>query len=152
MRKGREMLGLPVFSWHDNLLLGRVVDLYLDHDIRRLAGLILHRKGLRRAKPTIGAADILRIYDDGIVVRHRQALKKRFANGLAPIYYSEFLNEAELPRSEGEIIADLFFDDRNRVIGFEISRGLWRDLAGGRAFYPRKEEDKPWGVQKNGRE
>lgn len=151
MRKGRELLGLPVFSYRDDLFLGRVVDLCLDRNIRGLSGLMLQKRGISRKCPTIAATDILKIYDDGIIVRNRGALKRRSTVGAVPIYYSSFLDEAELPGSEGELIADIFFDERYFVVGFEISSGFWSDLQSGRGFYPRKEEDKPWGMQKNGR-
>ncbi len=44
MIKGRELLGLPVFSWTEGLILGRVMDILIDKEGRSLKGLVLNKR------------------------------------------------------------------------------------------------------------
>ena len=148
MQKGREFLGLPVFSWQQDCLVGRVADLQLSAEIDRLEALILQKKSVARTHPTVARAELLKVYPDGVIVKSAASLKNRRDPA---VRYSRFLAEAAFELREGCVIADLFFDERFAVAGFEVSRGFWRDLSAGRDFIGRVDGEKLWKMQESGR-
>ena len=149
--KGREICGLPVFSWQEGTLLGHVSQCYLDLKDGVMAGVVLERPLTKRWYTVIPSSEILKIYRDGIIVKSSDSVVETNQLGSGKIFCSEFLRRAELRFSEGEVISDLVFNQKNAIDGGEISKGFWNDLSEGRSFLPWSELKRQIRVQKNGR-
>lgn len=136
MIKGRELLGLPVFSWMESTILGRVMDILIDRDNLCLKGLILNKKNMRKENKIVFDEDILKIYHDGIIIVRENCVREEKLRAADGLFYIDYLQSIQLPLEEGEIISDLVFDVKNNIEGYEVSRGIWEDISNGRTFYP----------------
>lgn len=151
MVTGREITGLPVFSWNEGVFLGRAQQCYLDISKGVLGGIILEKPNFKREKTYINAEEILKIYRDGIIAKSTDSTVKAKSLPQDTILYTEFLQRADLVYDEGEVVSDLFFDETMAMVGGEISQGFWHDLSYGRSFSPWHELCNKIKLQKNGR-
>ncbi len=142
MIKGRELLGLPVFSWMEGTILGRVMDILIDQDDQCLKGIILNKKNMRKENKVVFYKDILKIYRDGIIITSLDRIHEEKIHSSDGLFYIDYLQSIHLPLKEGEIISDLIFDIKNQIEGYEVSRGIWDDISYGRSFYSLEEGSK----------
>ncbi|MEE0776062.1 MAG: PRC-barrel domain-containing protein [Bacillota bacterium] len=149
--KGREICGLPVFSWQEGTLLGHVSQCYLNLKEGVMAGVVLEKSMTKGWHTLIPISEILKIYRDGIIVKSSDSPLETNQPGSGKMFCSDFLHRAELMFSEGEVLSDLVFNEKNQIEGGEISKGFWNDLSEGRSFRPWAELKKQIRVQKNGR-
>lgn len=147
---GRDLCGLPVFSWVKGSYLGRVDDFFINNENKVLSGISLGKSSFsNKSMLWVAEKNILKIYKDGIIIASPADLKKIKDVGINHVSYNDFIREAQIFLKEGEIVSDIVFDQRHQISGYEISGGLWKDLADGRKFYPRREKIKLF--QNNGR-
>ena len=137
MMMGRDLCGLPVFSWVKGSYLGRVADFYIDNETKTLTGISLGKSFPGKRILWVDEKNILKIYKDGIIVGAPTDLKKVRDSGENRVSYNDFIGAAQIFLKEGEVVSDLVFDKMRQISGYEISGGLWNDLADGRKFYPR---------------
>lgn len=140
MMMGRDLCGLPVFSWVKGSYLGRVADFFIDNEKKALGGISLGKSFSGKRILWVDEKKILKIYKDGIIIASPSDLKKVRDVGFDHVSYHDFTRNAQIFLKEGEIISDLVFDQQYAISGYEISGGLWKDLADGRKFYPRYDK------------
>jgi uncharacterized protein YrrD len=137
MMMGRDLCGLPVFSWVKGSYLGRVADFFIDNDEKSLSGISLGKTFSGKRILWVDEKKILKIYKDGVIIASPTDLKKIRNVGNDHVSYNDFTRSAQIFLKEGETVSDLVFDPHYAISGYEISGGLWKDLADGRKFYPR---------------
>lgn len=137
MMMGRDVCGLPVFSWEEGRYLGRVADFYFHGDTKEFLGISLGKKFTGKIA-FIGKKNILRIYKDGVIISAQEAVRDLRIIGEDAVSYLAFSRDLSIFLREGEVVSDLIFDDRFCIDGYEISAGLWNDLVRGRMYRPRR--------------
>lgn len=140
MMMGRDLCGLPVFSWVKGSYLGRVADFFIDNDKKALSGISLGKSFSGKRILWVAEKNILKIYKDGVIIASPTDLKKIRYAGADHVSYNDFTRNAQIFLKEGETVSDLVFDQQYTISGYEISGGLWKDLADGRKYYPRNNK------------
>ena len=64
----------------------------------------------------------LKIYRDGIIVKSSDSVVETNQLGSGKIFCSDFLRRAELRFSEGEVISDLVFNQKNALMAEKFPR------------------------------
>ena len=137
MIMGRDLCGLPVFSWREGCYLGRIADFFFDGITMRLIGISLGKTFPGKKLRFVAREHICKIYKDGIVISTRENIEKRQYLGDCCVSYLEFSKDSSLFLREGEVVSDFILNEWYEIDGYEISRGLWHDLVYGRSFRPR---------------
>ena len=137
MMLGRDLCGLPVFSWQEGNYIGRVADFFINGKTKKLFGISLGKTFPCKRHRYVDACHIFRIYKDGVIVSSADRVENLRYLGEDAVSYLDFTKDPAVFLREGEIVSDLIFDDRFCIDGYEISGGLWNDLVRGRCYRPR---------------
>ena len=137
MMLGRDLCGLPVFSWQEGNYIGRVADFFINIKTKRLFGISLGKTFPCKRYRYVDVCHIFRIYKDGVIVSSADRIECLRYPGEDAVSYLDFTRDPAVFLREGEIVSDLIFDDRFFIDGYEISGGLWNDLVRGRSYRPR---------------
>lgn len=140
MMMGRDLCGLPVFSWNEGDYIGRVADFFIDGKTKQLFGISLGKTFPRKQHRYIGAKHIFRIYKDGVIISSADHIEHLRYFGDDAVSYLDFTKDIAVFLREGEVVSDLIFDDHFAIDGYEISGGLWDDLVRGRSYRPRADK------------
>lgn len=144
MRKGKDLLGMPVVGQQDGAQLGRVRDLLFNHDTDQLLALVLSEKelfGLIDAQ-VVPWSELVSIGSDVILVRNAASQKKlRDDEQVREFAHRETaLGGTQILTSDGKnlgTLADMVLDEHTgRVLGYEVSGGLVADTLKGKQFLP----------------
>lgn len=134
LRKGREIIGLPVVSLASGREIGNVEDIIWDHEKRKLTYLILNEKGVGRRSKFVPFEQIVNIGEDAVTVRLVLPSEE-----VKDLYGGTKINEisgALVMTANGKnlgTIEDVTFNvSEGVVLGYEISNGLMGDLLSGR--------------------
>ncbi|MGB4504130.1 MAG: PRC-barrel domain-containing protein [Syntrophaceticus sp.] len=130
MRKGREIIGLPVVSLATGKEIGVVDDILWSHQDSRIRYLVV-------GDHCIPFSDISSIGTDAITVSGVEVLKVKDEDGDLSELRSVNQTGGELVLSEdGEnlgTLKDVLFDtDEGKLLGYELSAGVVGDLLSGR--------------------
>lgn len=136
MMMGRDLCGLPVFSWEEGCYIGRVADFYFHSDKKDFSGISLGKKFCKKTI-FVEKKNIFRIYKDGVIISSSDAIRLIRYLGDDIVSYLDFSKDSSIFLREGEVVSDLIFGDHFEIDGYEISGGLWNDLVRGRTFRPR---------------
>jgi uncharacterized protein YrrD len=138
LRKGREIIGLPVVSLTSGEELGAVEDLLWNEQEGRLSGLVLLEAGAVKRQRLLPFDQIKCIGADAVTVQ---------AEDLAAECPPEdgrlsLLNGLPVLSEEGESLGTIedfvFSPEDGRVEGYDLSAGLVGDLLSGRCLIPRQ--------------
>lgn len=140
MMMGRDLCGLPVFSWQEGNYVGRVADFFVDGKTKTLFGISLGKTFPLKRYRYVDAAHICRIYKDGVIILSAEKIEEVRLLGEDAVSYLDFTKDIGVFLREGEVVSDLIFDDGFRIDGYEISGGLWNDLIRGRSYRPRLDK------------
>jgi len=129
MRRTRDIVGLPVLDLRTGNQIGWVQDVVFDSRGEEVRGILLESthlfqqaRGIPREAITAFGKDALTV-SDGTV---QEIVGTTWSQKVGNHVYTQ--------SGDGQgTIQDVFLDDRGqRVVGFEISDGLWTDLVRGR--------------------
>lgn len=129
MRRTRDILGLPVLDLKSGNSIGWVRDLVLDNDKDQVVGVLLEGGHFFHSAKGIPRKAITTVGKDALTV------DKKIIEELNGIRWSEKVgNEVYTQGGEARgTIEDVFLDDAfEKMVGFEISDGLFADLVHGR--------------------
>lgn len=140
MMMGRDLCGLPVFSWREGNYIGRVADFFINGKTKTLFGISLGKTFPRKRYRYVDAGRICRIYKDGVIITSSEHIESLRFIGEDAVSYLDFTRDTAVFLREGEVVSDLIFDDRFAIDGYEISGGLWNDLVRGRTYRPRLDK------------
>lgn len=134
LRKGREIIGLPVVSLATGKELGLVEDLLWDHQGRRITHLVIGEKGISKESRWVSFHDILGIGDDAVTVAG-DSLPDGVQDPEVDTRASRLTGLPVLTaggNNVGTIEDVVFASEDGRLLGYEISSGLVGDLVSGR--------------------
>ncbi len=137
MMMGRDLCGLPVFSWSEGNYIGRVADFFVNGKTKTLFGISLGKTFPRKRLRYVDARHIYRIYKDGVIISSAEQIERLSYMEEDAVSYLDFTKDIAVFLREGEVVSDLIFDDHFAIDGYEISGGLWNDLVRGRSYRPR---------------
>ncbi len=138
MRKGRDVIGLPVISLASGKELGVVEDLIWSHDELKVTHLVVNSKGVLNRTRYIPLGEVKSIGEDAVTVDGEEILEKvecqpegkrvnEITGGVVVTEGGQNLGTLE----------DVFFDGAaGRLLGYEVSTGLVGDLLSGRMIMP----------------
>ena len=129
MRRTREIVGLPVLDLSSGDSIGWVQDLVLDNDKDEVVGILLEGGHFFQSAKGIPRKDIITFGKDALTV------KRKLVEELKGTRWSDKVgNEVYTQGGEARgTIEDVFLDDSvEKMVGFEVSDGLFADLLHGR--------------------
>lgn len=129
MRRAREMIGLPVLDRKNGDSVGWVQDLILDNEKDEVVGILLEGGHFFQSSKGISRKSIETVGKDALVVC------EKIIEELKGTRWSEKVgNEVYTQGGEARgTIEDVFVDDSvTKIVGFEVSDGLFADLLHGR--------------------
>ncbi|MHB1653413.1 MAG: PRC-barrel domain-containing protein [Desulfitobacteriaceae bacterium] len=129
MRRTRDIVGLPVLDLKSGRQVGWVQDIVFDPEQDRVSGVLLEGGHFFQSSKGIPRQTVARIGKDALVVTSfqlKEILGIRWSQKVGnPVY-------TEGGQARGKI-ADVFLDDfGERIVGYEVSDGLFADLVQGR--------------------
>jgi len=129
MRRTREIIGLPVLDLKSGDSIGWVQDLVLNNDKDEVVGILLEGGRFFHSSKGIPRKAIAAVGKDAITVR-----EKSIEELMGTRWSDKVGNEVYTQGGDARgTIEDVFLDDGvERIIGFEISDGLFADLLHGR--------------------
>ena len=129
MRRIRELIGLPVLDLKSGDSIGWVQDLVLDNDKDEVIGILLEGGHLFRSEKGIPRKAIMTVGKDALTV------SSKTVEPLKGTRWSDKVgNEVYTQGGDARgTIEDVFLDDSaEKMVGFEVSDGLFADLLHGR--------------------
>jgi len=129
MRRTRDIVGLPVLDLRTGNQIGWVQDVVFDARSEEVRGILLEGNHLFQQARGIPREAIAAIGKDALTVS--DAMVQEIAG---PTWSQKIGNHVYTQSGDGQgTIQDVFLDDRGqRVVGYEVSDGLWTDIVCGR--------------------
>lgn len=147
MRKGREIIGLPVIGLPSGKEIGVVEDLVWSHQELKITHLIVAGKGVFNRRRHIAFGEVKSIGDDAVTVE--EGVFKESPSSMEGKKVSQIAGDLVLTQ-EGQNLGtmeDLLFDSAaGKLLGYEVSTGLVGDLLSGRMIMP-PEKVLTWGEE-----
>lgn len=134
LRKGRDVIGLPVVSLSTGKELGPVEDLLWDHEDRKITCLVVGERRDSKDSSLLAFSDILSIGEHAITVV-RDSLSDGLKKTEVGVPASRIRGIPVMTTGGNNVgtIEDVLFEDRDgELLGYEISLGLVGDLVSGR--------------------
>ena len=148
MRRGREIIGLPVIKLATGKELGWVADLSWNHDQRKIKGISLDTGGVVYRSDPIPRSNIAFIGQDAVTMADEAASGEGTdSSGDKSIgAVAGVMVVTDTGRNLGTL-QDLVFDDSGEsLVGYEVSGGLVGDFISGREVLP-PEAVLAWGTE-----
>lgn len=142
MRKGKELIGKTIVALDGGQKLDSVRDLVFDPQAGQLLALLIDEGGWFRAARVLPFTQIRSIGDDAVVVESHDAIVSASTLERVPEILADdnTLIGTTLMTTDGKNLgklADLYFDEQTgRVVGYDVTGGVFADLATGRSFVP----------------
>lgn len=129
MRRTREIVGLPVLDMQSGDQVGWVQDVVFDEEKEEVAGVLLEGGHLIQSSKGIPRQAIVSVGKDAVTINDttvREIPGSTWSQKLGNQVYTQGGD------AKGTV-EDIFLDDgAERIVGFEVSDGLFADLAYGR--------------------
>lgn len=129
MRRARDIIGLPILNLKSGDSIGWVQDVVFDLKDQKVNGMILENGHLFRSTKGLPRSAIDAVGKDALIV------KDNIVQDIIGIKWSEKVGNQVFSQG-GEAkgtIQDVFLDDSaDRIVGFEVSDGLFSDVLQGR--------------------
>ncbi len=127
MRKGKELIGKPIFSITDGRDQGSVKDLYLDLDLKLLKGIYLGREGLLSRKVRVIARENVAVFGiDAILTSDSDVISDNSQLPEVDVWLRrDDLQGREVETAGGTkvgTIGDVLFDEQAMVAGVSLAR------------------------------
>jgi len=143
MRKGHNVTGLTVIGQSDGSDLGKVRDVIFDYESSEVLALLVSEKelfGLIDAQ-VVPWREILEIGPDSVIVGSRESVIR---GGDDARIHDEMNRQhglvgKNIHTTDGRNLgafADIYFEDDARIVGYEVTGGLFADAVSGRRFMP----------------
>ncbi|ADV67408.1 PRC-barrel domain-containing protein [Deinococcus maricopensis] len=148
MLKGKDIIGRPIVALDSGARIDTVRDLVFDHDANQLLALLVDEGGWFRAARVIPFASVRSIGEDAVVIPSTNDVVpatalERVADLLADKRSLSGLTFMTTDGRDLGKLADLYFDEATgRVVGYDMTGGIFSDLASGRTFVPAPEQVK----------
>jgi uncharacterized protein YrrD len=145
MRKGKSVIGKPILSLADGARLQTVKDVILGGDNDSVVGLLADEGGFLASSLVVPIEEVASFGRDAVVVARRESvIPAKEAPGIASIVarHQSLLGTrvfTETGDDQGKL-NDVYFDEpTGRILGFELSGGVFADAAQGMRYVPVEE-------------
>lgn len=138
MLKGRQIKGLKVITFNDGKKVGRVEDLLIDPEKGMLQAIIIENRSILKNAKYVELGHIVSVGRDAVIISGMDAVLDD-QNDLTRLSWQNRLekNVFSVEGTDIGTIQDILFDfPGGRVLGLEMSGGLWADLNQGRKMIP----------------
>jgi uncharacterized protein YrrD len=145
MYKVNALIGQKVISLADGHAIGSVKDVVISDTNDSVAALVLDEGGLISPVRVVPIDDVHSYGRDAVVVEGDDAVVDAGAIPELDVDPKHRLGGMKVFSNAGEqvgTIADVYFEEDGRIVGFEVSAGMVDDLATGRRFLPVEELDR----------
>lgn len=134
MIKGRQIKGLKVITFNHGKKAGRVEDLLVDLEKGALKAIIIETRSILKNAKYVDLAHIISVGRDAVIISGMDAIKDDL-NDLTKLSWQNRM-EKDVFSVEGTAmgtIQDILFEfPGGRIVGIEMSGGIWADLNQGR--------------------
>jgi len=136
--KGRQIKGLKVITFNDGKKVGRVEDLLIDTEKGKLKAIIIENRSILKNAKYVEIEHITSVGRDAVIISGMDAVLDDH-NDLTKLSWHNRL-EKNVFSVEGTVIGtiqDILFEfPEGRILGLEMSGGIWADLNQGRKMIP----------------
>ncbi|MGI6684997.1 MAG: PRC-barrel domain-containing protein [Bacillota bacterium] len=139
MLKGRQIKGLRVITFHDGKEVGRVGDLLIDTENGMLQAITIESRSILKNSKIIKREHIVQVGRDAVMIDGMEAVEDYNQDELNKLSWQSNLGKNVFSREGADIgtVQDILFDfPEGRVLGIEMSGGIWADLNQGRKMIP----------------
>jgi uncharacterized protein YrrD len=136
--KGQQIIGQKVMTLKDGREIGRVEDLIVDDSEGYLKGIVLENRSILRNAKIIPWNHLVQVGRDALIISGQEDVLDE-ANDLNSLLWRKNTGKNVISITGTEIgtIKDLVFDkNTGKILGFELSGGIWADLNQGRKMIP----------------
>lgn len=139
MVKGQQIKGLRVINFHDGKEVGRVGDLLIDVENGMLQGITIENRGIIKKIKYVKREHIVQVGRDAVLINGLSVVEDYDHHEQNKLSWQNKLGKNVFSREGTDIgtIQDMLFDlPEGRIIGIEMSGGIWTDLNQGRKMIP----------------
>lgn len=142
MRKGNEIIGLPIYAYHGGKEIAEVKDIFIDQYSNKMLGVFVDTGGWFSNARIIPWEHIFAVGPDAVVVRTDDViiLAEDMAGATEIMSRDHFIKGTKILTTDGKdlgVMNDIYFDtESGRVEGYEVTGGLFADAYTGRSFMP----------------
>lgn len=140
MKKGRDLVGMPIINLTNGETVGRVRDVYFDPESHRILGIVMDGGGWLKGPRKICFADLTGVGEDAITIENDAVILKEPVDEECIVTGEGTLIGNRVMTRDGNelgIIADVIFDHSSgEITHYQLSEGIVQDLLEGRERLP----------------
>ncbi len=145
MYKGNDIISKPIVTFDSGEKIGSIKDIFFDAEEKQLLGFLVDEGGLFRQARVLPFNKIKVIGKDVVTVEHKDSIvmadqHKQDINFVAT---DQVVKGTRVVTEGGEdlgLISDIYFDDTTgKIVGYEVSGGMFADAYEGKSFLPAPE-------------
>lgn len=140
MKKGRDLIGMPIIDLSNGEIVGRVRDVYFNPKSHRILGIVVDGGGWLKGPRKICYADLTGIGDDAVTIENDMViLKEPIEEDCILTGEGTLIGNKVMTRDGNELgtIADVIFDhSTGEITHYQLSEGIVQDMLEGREILP----------------
>lgn len=142
MRKGKDVIGKPIVALEGGERLSAVHDIIFDQDANQVLAFLVDEGGWFSSAKVLPLEAASSIGDHAVVITHRDQIVSatQIPAVDAILKRNNILKGTTLMTTDGRNLgklADLYFEEATgKVVGYDVTGGLFADMASGRSFVP----------------
>lgn len=140
MKKGKDLVGMPIINLSNGETVGRVRDVFFDPANHQIAGVIMDGGGWFKGPRVIRFANLSGVGDDAITIIDHSVIAKTQVEAECVIAGDGMvIGNRVMTRDGNELgtIADVIFDHvTGEITHYQLSEGIIQDLLEGREMIP----------------
>jgi uncharacterized protein YrrD len=142
MRKGKDVIGKPIVALEGGEKIDTVHDIIFDQETNQVLAFVVDEGGWFHGARVLPIDKISSIGPDAVIIADKRDVVKADNNPAvkAILERNNVLKGTKLMTTDGKNLgklADVYFDeDSGQVVGYEVTGGIFSDVATGRSFVP----------------
>lgn len=139
MRRGKEIIGLPIIDLATGERVAEVRDLICDHEEGRVTALLVEKGSLIRSTKVLAWENVYRIGTDAVTIQSADCIKAVRKTGPSPGGGNRYLHKQVITTSGQYLgrVDDIAINSVNgRILGCVLTDGIVGDFISGRAIIP----------------
>ncbi|WP_408954800.1 PRC-barrel domain-containing protein [Natroniella sp. ANB-PHB2] len=134
MRRGQELIGLPIVELEEGELVGKVVDILFSPQQKQLLGVAVENKKVWKKARLIPQQKLYILGKDIIIIDNKRNLNQ-VEKSVESLNYGASVMGKEVITEQGEVLGvveDVIVDQKQNLLGYELTDGLIQDILTGR--------------------
>ncbi|ATW23971.1 PRC-barrel domain-containing protein [Candidatus Formimonas warabiya] len=139
MFKGRQIKGLRVITFGDGKEIGRVEDLLINTETGMLQGFVIENRSILKNAKYVQLGHVVSVGRDAVMITSIEDVQDDHDNSVCKLSWQNRLEKNVFSKEGTDIgtVQDIFFElPEGRILGIEMSGGIWADLNQGRKMVP----------------